>query len=182
MSLFDLSLIHYPVLSRGLFPSGEVTRNPAHADFGTLTLLFQDDVGGLEIADMSSTSSERSATVERCGKFIRVDPIPGTVTVNVGYLLMKWSNGRWKNTVHRVSGPHRWKDQGSQDSNFQNTAEERGGGVETIPERFSIACFGAPDPSTIVKALPCCCGDEAPRWKPVDAGEYLRGKRAAMYA
>ena len=179
MSLFDLSLIHYPVLSTGLFPSGEVTRNPAHADFGTLTLLFQDDVGGLEIADMSSTSCEGSAAVERSGKFIRVDPIPGTVTVNVGYLLMKWSNGRWKNTVHRVSAPHHWKDQ---DSNSQNQAGERGGGVETITERFSNASFGAPDPSTIVKALPCCCGDQAPRWKPVDAGEYLRGKRAAMYA
>ena len=181
MSLFDLSLIHYPVISTGLFASGEISRNPAHSDFGTLTLLFQDDISGLEIADMGSTSSERSATVERSAKFIRVDPIPGTITVNVGYLLMKWSNGRWKNTVHRVSEPHHWKDQGSQDSNFKNTAEERGGGVETIPERYSIAYFGAPDPDTIVQALPCCCGDQAPRWKPVNAGEYLRCKRAAMY-
>ena len=180
--LFDLSLIHYPVISIGLFPSGEIARNPSHSDFGTLTLLFQDDIGGLEIADMSSLSSERSATVERSGKFIRVDPIPRTVTVNVGYLLMKWSNGRWKSTVHRVLEPHRLKDQGSQDSSFKNIAEERGGSVETIPERYSIAYFGAPDPATIVEALPYCCGDQAPRWKPVNAGEYLRSKRAAMYS
>ena len=181
MSLFDLSLIHYPTISTAFLPSGELARNPAHSDFGTLTLLFQDKVGGLEIADMSSTSSERSAMVERSGKFIPVDPKPGTVTVNVGYLLMRWSNGRWKNTVHRVSEPQHWKDQGLPVSKSKNTAEKRGGSAEAIPERYSIAYFGAPDPATVVEALPCCCGDQAPRWKPVNAGEYLRSKRAAMY-
>ena len=34
-----------------------------------------------------------------------------------------------------------------------------------------------------VEALPCCCGDQTPkRWGPINAGEYLRRKRAAMYA
>ena len=82
MSLFDLSLIHYPTISVGLLESGGLARNLAHSDFDTLTLLFQDEVGGLEIVDMSSTSSERSARVERSGKFIRVDTKLGAVTVS----------------------------------------------------------------------------------------------------
>jgi len=132
---------------------------------------------------MSSTSSEASASVERSGKFIHVDPIPGTIIVNVGYLLMKWSNGRWKNTVHRVSEPPHWKKQVVQGSNSNDIAEAGGRSMAAIPERYSIACFSAPDPATIVEALPCCCGDQAPkRWKPVNAGEYLRKKRSAMYA
>lgn len=164
-SLFDLSFIHYPTVS---LPSGGLTRNPAHSDFGTLTLLFQDEVGGLEVADTSSTNSEISARVERSGSFVHVDPKPGTILVNVGYLLMRWSNGHWKNTIHRVSEPPHWKDQGSADA---------------IPERYSIAYFSAPDPATVVEALPCCCGDQAPkRWKSVNAGDYLRRKRAALYA
>jgi isopenicillin N synthase-like dioxygenase len=180
-SLFDLSLIHYPAISAGRLSSGGLTRNPAHSDFGILTLLFQDEVGGLEIADTSSTSSEISARVERSGRFVHIDPKPGTVIINVGYLLMRWSNGRWKNTVHRVSEPPHWKEQGLQGSKFNDTAERGGGSVEAIPERYSIAYFSAPDPATVVEALPCCCRDQAPRWKPVIAGEYLRRKRAAMY-
>ena len=98
-SLFDSSLVHYPTVS---LPSDGLVRNPAHSDFGTLTLLFQDAVGGLDIADTSSTNSEISARVERSGEFIPINPKPGTVLVNVGYLLMRWSIGRWKNTIHRV--------------------------------------------------------------------------------
>ena len=115
-----------------------------------------------------------SAKVERDGRFVHVDPEPRTILVNVGYLLMKWSNGRWKNTVHRVSEPPRWKERG--------TAEGSSGRVEPIPERYSIGCFGAPDPATVIEALPCCCENQTPRWKPINAGEYLRRKRAAMYA
>lgn len=151
----------------GELSSGRLIRSPAHSDFGTLTLLFQDEIGGLEIADESSTSNGTSATVDKSGKFIHIDPNPDTIIVNVGYLLMKWSNGRWKNTVHRVSEPPHWREQGLQGSNL---GERGGGGVEEIPERYSIACFSSPDPETIIKAP----------GKPIDVGEYLRRKRAAM--
>ena len=100
--------------------------------------------------------------------------------VNVGYLLMRWSNGRWKNTVHRVSEPRGWEDDGFQGSNFDDNSERGAGGVEEIPERYSIAYFSAPDPATVVEAFSCCCRDQAPK-KPIHAGEYLRKKRAEMY-
>ena len=95
-------------------------------------------MGGLEIADTSFTNSEISATVERSGSFVHIDPKPGTILVNVGYLLMKWSNGRWKNTVHRVSEPPHWKDQVLQSSKCSDTAERISGSADAIPERYSM--------------------------------------------
>lgn len=177
-SLFDLSLIHYPTVS---LPSGGLTRNPAHSDFGTLTLLFQDSVGGLEIADTSARSSEGSAKIEKGERFIPVDPRPGTVVVDVGYLFMRWSNGRWKNTVHRVSEPPRWKEQGLQGPNCNDTADGNSVSMEAVPERYSVAYFSAPDPATVIEALRCCCENQPPRWKPINAGEYLRKKKAAIH-
>ena len=83
------------------------------------------------------------------------------------------------NTVYRVLEPPHWNDKGPKCS---DTAK-RTSSADAIPERYSIAYFSAPDPATVVEALPCCCGDQAPkRWKSVNAGDYLRRKRAAMYA
>lgn len=161
--------------------AGRLVRNPAHSDFGTLTLLFQDDVGGLEIADMTSPNIETSAELERSGTFKHVDPVPGTIVVNVGYLLMRWSNGRWKSTVHRVSEPpHVLKEQ---DLHNSKTCKRNCGGLdEMIPERYSIALFSSPDPETLVEALPGCWSEEVPKkWKSINAGKYLRRKQTALY-
>ena len=131
--MFVSSLIHYPAISTQRLRSSEIVRNPAHSDLGTLTLLFQHNVGGLEVVDMSSTDKTATAAVEKSGEFIHVEPRPRTIVVNVGYLLMRWTNGRWKNTVHRVLEPPRLIDsRGTQD------IDESG---ETIPERYSVAFF-----------------------------------------
>ncbi len=60
-----------------------------HTDFGVLTLLLQDDSGGLQV---------RSKT----GDWIEAPPIPGTLVCNIGDLLARWSNNRFASTVHRV--------------------------------------------------------------------------------
>jgi isopenicillin N synthase-like dioxygenase len=99
--------------------------------------------------------------------------ISGTIIVNVGYLPIRWSNGRWKNAVHRVSEPPRWKEQGLQGSKINDILRRDGGGIETIPERYSIAYFSALDPATVVEPLSCCCRDQAPK-KPINDGEYVR--------
>ena len=177
---FKIDLIHYPAVPANLARSSRLARNPAHSDFGTLTLLFQDEVGGLEIADMSSTSSETSVGAEKDGKFIQVDPKPGTIIVNIGYLLMRWSNGRWKNTVHRVSEPPLSEQHRSHDLSCSHT-KEKDSDTTVIPERYSIAYFSNPNHDTIIEALPACLEDQAPRWKPLNAGEYLNRKRAAMF-
>ncbi|CAD6588648.1 MAG: hypothetical protein ASARMPRED_003677 [Alectoria sarmentosa] len=165
-SLFNMSLLHYPALPTKDLLSGTHTRIPAHSDFGSLTLLFQDNIGGLEIAEPGSASTDTSAGFEKEGRFQKVEPKSGTVVVNVGYLLMRWSNGRWKNTVHRVVEP----------------PNSKSGGDEMTPARYSIPFFASPDPATVVDALPGCWSEEVPkRWKAISAGDYLRRKREAVY-
>lgn len=77
------------------YPGRDATQSDqgvgAHKDGGFLTLLLQDDVGGLQ--------------VEYGGHWIDVDPIPGTLIVNIGELLELASNGYLRATNHRVVTP-----------------------------------------------------------------------------
>ncbi|MER8445523.1 isopenicillin N synthase family oxygenase [Mesorhizobium sp. M1066] len=63
----------------------------AHKDGGFLTLLLQDDNKGLQ--------------VEYDGSWVNVDPLAGTLVVNIGELLELASNGYLRATVHRVVTP-----------------------------------------------------------------------------
>ncbi|MGD1925789.1 MAG: isopenicillin N synthase family dioxygenase [Paracoccaceae bacterium] len=60
-----------------------------HTDFGVLTVLCQDDVGGLHVQDAN-------------GDWIEAPPIPGSLIVNVADLLARWTGGTFKSTPHRV--------------------------------------------------------------------------------
>ncbi|XP_064101018.1 uncharacterized protein LOC135211687 [Macrobrachium nipponense] len=68
------------------------TRCGEHTDYGTLTVLFQDEMGGLQVCD-------------RSGNWTNADFIPGTVLVNIGDLLQLWTSGKFKATKHRVIIP-----------------------------------------------------------------------------
>ena len=61
----------------------------AHTDFGVLTVLCQDSVGGLQIQDSE-------------GGWFHAPPIEGTIIVNVADLLSRWTDGLYKSTPHRV--------------------------------------------------------------------------------
>ncbi len=60
-----------------------------HTDFGVLTVLCQDSVGGLQVEDIN-------------GDWIEAPPIEGTLIVNVADLLARWTDGAYKSTPHRV--------------------------------------------------------------------------------
>ena len=69
--------------------SGQFGTAP-HTDFGTLTLLAQDDKGGLEVR-------------LRSGEWIEAPHVPGSFVVNIGDLLAFWTNDRFVSTAHRVT-------------------------------------------------------------------------------
>ncbi len=59
-----------------------------HSDAGALTLLLQDDVGGLQVA--------------HDGGWLDVEPTPGALVVNTGDMMQVWSNDRYQAALHRV--------------------------------------------------------------------------------
>jgi len=77
------------------YPAGVVQRDQRqlgageHTDYGAITLLFQDDVGGLEVRG-------------RDGQWIAAPPVPGCAVINTGDLMERWTNGRFCSTPHRV--------------------------------------------------------------------------------
>jgi len=85
-----LRLLHYPALQTHPQP-GQV-RAGEHSDYGSITLLFQDDVGGLEVQTTA-------------GEWIAAPAIPDTVIVNTGDLMQRWTNDVFCSTKHRVMIP-----------------------------------------------------------------------------
>ena len=72
-------------------------RAGAHSDYGSLTIVRQEDrPGGLQVLDKS-------------GQFVDVPATPGALVVNIGDLMAEWTNDRWVSTVHRVVNPPREK-------------------------------------------------------------------------
>lgn len=79
----QLRLLHYPPVERDKLSSNAIARMPAHSDWGSITMLFQDDCGGLQVE-----------AAGKPGEFVDAPPIKGALIMNVGDLLMRWSNGK----------------------------------------------------------------------------------------
>ena len=82
-----LRLLHYPPISRNS-PS-DLYGSAPHTDFGCLTILAQDEIGGLQVQT-------------REGKWIDVPKLEGSFVVNVGDMLSRYTNGLLRSTPHRV--------------------------------------------------------------------------------
>ena len=137
------SLQYYPPQPDG---AGEDQFGVApHTDFGVLTVLCQDEVGGLQI--------QRSN-----GEWAAMPPIPGTFVVNIGDLLERWSNRRYRSTVHRVIN-------------------------SSGRERLSLVLAWDPNFETLVDPRAFCAPGETPHDEPITCGDYLlwRFRKAFSY-
>ena len=81
-------LVYYPAIGEADIEA-ERFGAAAHTDFGVLTILQQDSLGGLQV-------------LNRSGDWIEAMPIEDTFVCNIGDLLERWTNGRLVSTRHRV--------------------------------------------------------------------------------
>lgn len=85
-----LRLLHYPPLDRA--PDAGQLGAGVHTDYGNVTLLATDAVGGLMVRD-------------RAGRWLDAPVIPNAFVCNIGDCLMRWTNDVYVSTPHKVVSP-----------------------------------------------------------------------------
>lgn len=140
---------HITAMRINFYPAQEVPaaagqlRAGAHTDYGLLTILNgENTAGGLEVRTLQ-------------GEWIPVETEPGSFVVNIGDLLMRWTNDRWLSNLHRVANPP--PDAGPS------------------AQRISIAFFHHPNYDARVE---CVAPAGEAKYPPILSGEY----RAQKYA
>ena len=142
----QLRLLHYPppvgAVEPGQLRAGE------HSDVGMMTILRNDPVpGGLQVKI-------------REGEWVDAPAVDNTFILNIGDLLMRWTNDRFVSTLHRVMVPP-----------LDAVGETR---------RLSIGFFVGPRYNATVECLPTCCGpDDPPKYAPVLVDDYRTNRFAA---
>jgi isopenicillin N synthase-like dioxygenase len=136
-------LLHYP--PQPAHPLPDEKGCGAHTDFGGITVLAQDDCGGLQVWSDAQG-------------WLDAPPLSGTFVVNLGDMMARWTNDRYRSTLHRVIN-----------------ASGR--------ERFSIPFFMSGDPDYEVACLPnCCVPGEAPKYPPITVQDHFSRQHAKSYA
>ena len=143
-----LRLTHYPALDSEPQPGEH--RSGEHTDGGALTILHIDD------------TPDALQVKLRSGEWIYVNRLPGTFIINIGDMMMRWTNDRWVSNWHRVVNPP-----------MVNGRSER---------RLSLVFFAAANHDTIVECLPNCSDAEhPPLYEPINAGEYSAARFNKRY-
>ncbi|MCJ1355459.1 MAG: hypothetical protein MMC33_005451 [Icmadophila ericetorum] len=165
----QLRLLHYPPVVADDLQAELIARMPAHTDWSSFTLLFQDSTGGLELEPASEP-----------GKFVPATPIPGTCVLNVGDMLQRLSNDYFPSATHRVTlppariPPRTGMCEPTSSPEFQKYAPK------ITRERYSIPYFVAPDSEAMIAVLKSGKGVEMgkERYEAVLYREYggFRGK------
>ena len=144
----DRHISMFRVLS---YPNQETEPEPgqlragAHSDYGSLTIVkIEDRPGGLQVQN-------------KAGEWVDVPAVPGSFVVNIGDLMMQWTNDLWISTLHRVVNPPR---------------EQAGDSL-----RQSLVFFHQPNYDAMVACLPSCLAPgEQPKYAPISSGDHLRNK------
>ena len=126
-------------------PEENALRYGSHTDFSGFTILRQDAApGGLQ--------------VKAGGEWIDVKPVPGTLVINAGDLIQRWTNDRWVSNVHRVVNPPR--------------------DLKSGTRRLSIVLFTGPNSDAEISCLPGC---GAAHYPPILAGLHSEERMRQTY-
>lgn len=151
----NLRLLHYPSIVRNKenAAAGELlVRGARHTDFGTLTLLTQDQIGGLRVQRLG-------------GSWIFVPPpTDGGIVINVGDMLQRWTNDVLRATPHQVV-----------ELNKENEEKES----YVVPERYSIAFFCNANKEVMLEPLVSLSPGEPAKYEPVKSHDYLTSRLSA---
>jgi len=116
----------------------------AHTDYESFTLLWQSEQG-LQVQN-------------RAGEWIEAPPIEGTFVINIGDMMMRWTNDLFVSTPHRVV----------------NSSGRK---------RYSMALFFAANHDTVVECLPTCQSpDNPPKYPPTHFGYWIENMHSYSYA
>jgi isopenicillin N synthase-like dioxygenase len=138
-----LRLLRYPPQAAN--PRPDEKGCGAHTDFGAVTFLLQDDAGGLQVWD------------EREG-WIHAAPMDGAYVVNLGDMMARWTNDRYRSTRHRVV-------------NFSGR------------ERYSVPFFYDGRADYVISCLPGCLEPgEQPKYPPTTPVAHLEQRIRESYA
>ncbi len=139
----NMRVNYYPAQDRP--PEPGQLRAGAHSDYGAFTVLKGENApGGLQV-------------LRRGGDWADVPLIEDGFIINIGDLLMRWTNEKWVSTIHRVVNPPE--------------------NVRRNTDRMSIAYFFLPNHDVEVCCFDSCVSAENPaRYAPTTAGAHWRGK------
>lgn len=137
------SFVYYPAQDKDA--NSQVFGVGPHTDFGVLTVLCQDNLGGLQVKNLN-------------GEWIEAPPIEGTLVVNVGDLLERWTDAAFRSTPHRVIN-------------------------SSGKERLSLVLAFDPDPETNIDARDIYGDTHKAEQPAISCGDYLiwRFNRAFSY-
>jgi len=138
-----MRILHYPPQTGPV--DNRVIGIGAHTDYEVFTILYQeDDIQALQVLNSA-------------GKWINAPPIPGTLVVNLGDQLARWTNDVFKATVHRAIN-------------------------RTGVERYSIPLFFGTDYDVLLESLPSCVSESRPsKYEPITAGDFVKSRLQATY-
>jgi len=128
----DMVVNHY-LGAAGLHISDQASG--PHTDHGIVTILWQDSLGGLEV-------------MGKDGAWLPAPPLRGSYVINIGELMKRWTNGRFKATLHRVV-------------HLQDKS------------RYSMPLFCNPNFRTVVDPRDLGVADDDALYPPIQSGEFL---------
>lgn len=136
-----MRLLNYPPVKNS---NSATTRAGAHTDYGTLTILWSPNSRGLQARN-------------RQGEWVNVLAPASSFIINIGDLMMNWTNDKWISTLHRVVPQ-------------PENANKR---------RQSIAFFHNPNPDALIECISSCTdADNPPKYAPIPAKDHLEMKIA----